>query len=354
MVLEYQRMSKCQETLTLNEVAETMIEIIFANQDVLLPAICWLFVDLMIYPQYIELIDWTNIDDRMINKSDLESIHKDLLCIITESARVHPFFPLSFPEILHKEIKLGGYTLPEGTHVCIDQYSLNHNSNYWQKPNEFQPERFYEVDDFTKKWGSFRFGFGGRRCPGQHYANLILANAVARLFSKYQLVPIDIDDVSDHTKVPLVWPGALTMIPNVKIKLHKKEEQTNCLNDNQFNVINDTTESDKKVTKNDGLSSQKDVNNKCDSGFSSASEEMDYYAEKSHSVEKKNLGISMLATDIIQPIYHNGSNFENLLCPGVMVGISTLPKSPLLCESGTYIHFNFKTCKNCIKLTTVY
>jgi hypothetical protein len=199
MVLEYQRMSKCQETLTLNEVAETMIEIIFANQDVLLPAICWLFVDLMIYPQYIELIDWTNIDDRMINKSDLESIHKDLLCIITESARVHPFFPLSFPEILHKEIKLGGYTLPEGTHVCIDQYSLNHNSNYWQKPNEFQPERFYEVDDFTKKWGSFRFGFGGRRCPGQHYANLILANAVAKLFSKYQLVPIDIDDVSDHT-----------------------------------------------------------------------------------------------------------------------------------------------------------
>ena len=73
---------------------------------------------------------------------------------------------------LGNDLNLGGYILPKGTSVSIDEYSLNHNSTYWSEPNEFNPNRFSEVDDFTKKWCFFRFGFGGRRCPGQYYANL--------------------------------------------------------------------------------------------------------------------------------------------------------------------------------------
>ena len=63
----------------------------------------------------------------MLDKSSLEEKYPELLDIIHESARVHPFFPISMPEIVGKDLKLGDYVLPAGTKVSIDQHSLNHN-----------------------------------------------------------------------------------------------------------------------------------------------------------------------------------------------------------------------------------
>ena len=68
--------------------------------DVIHPAICWLFVDCMIYPKNVESLNLISLEGKMINKSDLETTHEDLLHLIVESARVHPPIPLSFAEIL--------------------------------------------------------------------------------------------------------------------------------------------------------------------------------------------------------------------------------------------------------------
>ena len=75
-------------------------------------------------------------------------------------ARIHPGFPISMPEILNKDVEVGEYVLPKGTNVSIDQYSLNHNSQYWSNPTKFQIQRYQNLDDFMSKWGMFRFGFG--------------------------------------------------------------------------------------------------------------------------------------------------------------------------------------------------
>ena len=159
----------------------------------------------------------------MIDVGTLNTSYQKLQHIVAESARVHPFIPMSSPEILDEDITLGGYFLPKGTCMSIDLYSLNLNPKYWSDPLEFQPTRFSEVDDFIKNWGMFRFGFGGRRCPGQHYANLLIANATARLFSKYRLVPQDF--ISHHENVPLLSPGVVTMLPDFQVKV---QHEGNC------------------------------------------------------------------------------------------------------------------------------
>ena len=107
-----------------------MTEIIFANQDVLQPAMTWLFADALVYPEVLESLDlpqsWETMD-----KFTLETDHPEILHLILESARIHPPFPISLPEITDKELELGGYQLPAGTKLSIDQYSLNHNPKYW-------------------------------------------------------------------------------------------------------------------------------------------------------------------------------------------------------------------------------
>ena len=75
--------------------------------DVIHPAICWLLVDCIIYPKNVESLNLLSLEEKMINKTDLETTHENLLHLIVESARVHPPVPLSFAEILGTTYSVG-------------------------------------------------------------------------------------------------------------------------------------------------------------------------------------------------------------------------------------------------------
>ena len=210
-----------QGGITFNEALETVIEIIFANLDVFKPAVAWFFSDLILYPQMLEKLNLPSFD--MIDRETLKSEeYRHLLHIIQESARVHPAFPISMPETLAEDIELRGHALPKGTSVTIDQFSLNHNPKYWSNPSEFQPERFQNVDDFMDNWGMFRFGFGGRRCPGKYHADLFLANAAIYLFSRYKVDLSGTDtDLNHHQQIPSVPGWGLLGVPGLKVQLKR-------------------------------------------------------------------------------------------------------------------------------------
>ena len=80
-----------------------MAEIIFANQDVLHPAAVWLISDLVTYPEVTQALAFTSHE--MLDKNAVES--HPVLNVIKESSRVHPFFPISLPEVTYKDLDLG-------------------------------------------------------------------------------------------------------------------------------------------------------------------------------------------------------------------------------------------------------
>ena len=57
-----------------------------------------------------------------------------------------------------------------------------------------------------------------------YYANLVLANVVNRLFSKYEVIPLNVENVKNHQDVPLLVPSRMTMLPDIKIRLVAKGE----------------------------------------------------------------------------------------------------------------------------------
>ena len=57
-----------------------------------------------------------------------------------------------------------------------------------------------------------------------YYANLVLANTVVRLFSKYKCIPLNVENVKNHQDVPLVVPSRMTMLPDIKIRIVAKGE----------------------------------------------------------------------------------------------------------------------------------
>ena len=126
------------------EIVQTMMEIVFANNDVVVPSYAWMLAHLAVYPDtaaklaipktadIIENKDMT-LDGQfhMTDKSPLENNFPQLLNFINESARVNPFIVLKTMVMLENPTKIGSHVFPTGTRVSIDNYSMNHHPQYW-------------------------------------------------------------------------------------------------------------------------------------------------------------------------------------------------------------------------------
>lgn len=70
-----------------------------------------------------------------------------------------------------RESELGGYKVPNGAYVLIDEYAMHHRPDYFSSPQVFDPARFTaENENLLPKYAYLPFGTGPRVCIGQHFA----------------------------------------------------------------------------------------------------------------------------------------------------------------------------------------
>ncbi|KAM0823337.1 hypothetical protein ACQ4PT_023590 [Festuca glaucescens] len=101
--------------------------------------------------------------------------------IIVESLRLYPQPPLLIRRSLRPDKLPGGYNgakegyeIPAGTDIFLSIYNLHRSPYFWDKPNEFEPERFTvpKMDENIDGWA----GFDPARSPGAMYPNEIIAD----------------------------------------------------------------------------------------------------------------------------------------------------------------------------------
>lgn len=226
------------------EIVQTMMEIVFANNDVVVPSYAWMLAHLAVYPDTSAKLAITPTSDTPENmdtsgngrlhisdKSTLENDFPQILDFINESARVNPFIVLKTMVMLETPTKIGDHVFPMGTRVSIDNYSMNHHPKYWKNPDEFNPSRFVSLDDFAKRWCFSRFGHGVRVCPGQYHADVGMANTILRIVSNYNLVidnhsiqgknGFNSNGIIHHKQIP-VDPDQAFVTPKINIVVQKK------------------------------------------------------------------------------------------------------------------------------------
>jgi cytochrome P450 len=89
--------------------------------------------------------------------------------------------------------EFGGYQIPKGSLVLVSQFVAHHDSRFWDKPDEFIPERWEKlsIKEASNKFIYFPFGGGIRRCIGEQFAwteGVLLLAALARKW-KLRLMP---------------------------------------------------------------------------------------------------------------------------------------------------------------------
>lgn len=106
-----------------------------------------------------------------------------LKAVIKEILRLHAPAPLLLPRESIEDAQLLGYAVPAKTRVLINAWAIGRDPNYWEKAEEFMPERFLDSDmDFRgQDFNYIPFGSGRRGCPGINFATAIIELALANV-----------------------------------------------------------------------------------------------------------------------------------------------------------------------------
>ncbi|WVZ14798.1 hypothetical protein V8G54_012364 [Vigna mungo] len=107
-----------------------------------------------------------------------------LKAVIKESFRLHPPAPLLVPRESMEDAKVMDYDIAAGTQVIVNAWAIARDPCYWEKPEEFEAERFLKSSRDVKghDFEVIPFGAGRRGCPGIMFAmnmiELVMANLV--------------------------------------------------------------------------------------------------------------------------------------------------------------------------------
>ncbi len=130
----------------------------------------------------------------------------DLRIFVQEVRRVSPFFPLITGRV-DQPFEWRGRQFAKGDWVMLDLFGTNHDPRSWQRPDEFDPERF-------RDWNGNPFAFipqgGGdylqdHRCAGE-WITIELMRTAVRLLTR----EMDYDVPEQNLKV---WYPRMPAVP---------------------------------------------------------------------------------------------------------------------------------------------
>lgn len=106
--------------------------------------------------------------------------------VIEEAMRLFP--PAYFIDRINKEAdEFNGFSLPKGSNLLFSVYEIHRHPDFWQKPEEFIPERFLNENvKFSKNY--YPFGAGQRMCIGNNFAMYEMILTIMTVVERFEIL----------------------------------------------------------------------------------------------------------------------------------------------------------------------
>ena len=131
--------------------------------------------------------------------------------VIKEAMRLYPPNRSVGREALN-DCQIGDYHVPAGTQLLMSQWVVQRDARYFERPEEFQPERW--TPEFTRqlpKYAYFPFGGGPRVCIGQDFAMMEAMLVIATILRRFRLALAN-EQLVEPRPVVLLRPGSRIMV----------------------------------------------------------------------------------------------------------------------------------------------
>ena len=182
--------SSVKDFFTDEHVILTMSEIFNAGLETTSSSVCWALLHLIHNPkiqdklhQELDEVIGPNRLPELKDKKDLPHLE----ATITETLRLSGA-PVA-PRKSMVDTTLQGYHIPKDSTVLINLWSLHHDPDIWDAPNEFKPQRFLNEDGkfVLPNADHFHpFSAGRRQCLGESLARTELFLVLARLLHSFR------------------------------------------------------------------------------------------------------------------------------------------------------------------------
>ncbi|XP_043938723.1 vitamin D 25-hydroxylase [Protopterus annectens] len=166
-------------------------ELIIAGTDTTANAIRWAILYMALYPNIQEKVQ--KEIDSVVGPNNVPSLENKprmsyTEAVIHEVLRICNIAPLGIFHATYKDTVVRGYSIPQGTTVITNLYSVHFDEKYWKSPELFYPERFLDSGgQFVKKEGFVPFSLGRRHCLGEQLARMEFFLFFTTLLQRFHL-----------------------------------------------------------------------------------------------------------------------------------------------------------------------
>ncbi|KAL8101264.1 hypothetical protein AgCh_033224 [Apium graveolens] len=179
-----------KEPLSMTHLKSLLMDMVVGGTDTTSNSVEFALAEMMNKPQIIEKVqeelDSVVGKDNIVEESHLPKLPY-LYLVMKEILRLHPVLPLMVPHCPSDTCVVGGYTIPKGSRVFVNVWSIHRDPSIWKNPLEFIPERFLdgEWDYSGKDFNYFPFGSGRRICAGISMAEKMFLFSLASLLHSF-------------------------------------------------------------------------------------------------------------------------------------------------------------------------
>ncbi|XP_060623364.2 cytochrome P450 2J4-like [Anolis sagrei] len=207
---KHQRINDPTSTYDEENLAQDIHDLFIAGTETTATSLKWAILLLTNHPDIQDKV-YKEIEDALSSSS---FCYQDLKKLPYTNAVLHEIqrskYPLLFglPRQTSQDVKMRGFLIPKGTIIIPNLRSALIDPEYWETPEEFNPNHFLDKDgNFVAREEYLVFGAGARACLGEQLARMeffIFLVSLLRVF-RFQLPP-GVKELNEQPAVGLTTP----------------------------------------------------------------------------------------------------------------------------------------------------
>lgn len=170
-------------------VIDHIIFLLFAAHDTTTSTLCSVAYALAKNPQWQEELraEYAQFGDRIPSYDDIAAMEKTAW-VFREALRMYPPLPV-IPRRCLRETEVLGHRIPRNAGVALSPLFTHYMDDYWDRPSQFEPERFSTARAEHKRhsYQFVPFGGGAHKCLGLNFAEIQVKLFLSLFLSKCEL-----------------------------------------------------------------------------------------------------------------------------------------------------------------------